>query len=192
MTQQMIRVTPQIRAWTKYNEIASIDYYLPFLDWEENGDAPKWDPRNRDTADHSIPYILARNIISGETYLDAFSLDKLPFRDPVVKELIDKINLWPVKEWVRNGSARIVIRKKSGEERFFDTHDGNRGPLDYGQFPQMSDDDISNKFKRVCDYRQMAPAQRDKGLAQWWNLSAVKDIAEPMHTLATFGKPLPL
>ena len=82
-----------MRAWTKPDEIASIEYYMPFGDWEEVGDAPKWDPRNRDTADHSIPYVLARNLISGESYLDAFTLDKLPFRDPVVKELIDKITL---------------------------------------------------------------------------------------------------
>ena len=31
-----------------------------------------------------------------------------------------------------------------------------------------------------------------KALEQWWNLAAIKDIAEPMHTLATFGRPLPL
>ena len=65
-------------------------------------------------------------------------------------------------------------------------------PGDMSEFPQMSDDDITNKFKRACAYRHVDDAQRDKALAQWWNLSAVKDIAEPMRTLATFGKPLPL
>ena len=84
---------PQMRAWTKADEIASIQYDMTFGDWEEVGDAPKWDPRNRDTADHSIPYVLARNLIDGETYLDAFALEKLPFRDPVVRALMDKITL---------------------------------------------------------------------------------------------------
>ena len=73
------------------------------LQWEEIGDAPKWDPRNRDTADHSLPYVLARGIISGEIYLDYFSLDKIPFRDPAMKELIDKITLSPVAEWRGHG-----------------------------------------------------------------------------------------
>ena len=192
MTQQTLALIPQIRAWTKPAEISSIEYYMPFGDWEENGDAPKWDPRNRDTADHSIPYVLARNIISGETYLDAFSLDKLPFRDPVAKELIDKITLSPVAEWRGNGTARIVIRKKSGEEKYWDTHNGSRDPGDTDAFPQMSDDDITNKFKRAAAYRHIDDAQRDRALTSWWNLSAIKDIAEPMRDLAKFGKPLPL
>src|SRR5262249_3129569 len=144
------------------------------------------------TADHSRPYILARNIISGGSYLDAFALDKLPFRDPVMKEIIDKITLTPVAEWHTNGAARIVIRKKAGEEKYWDTHNGKRAIEQEGDVPQMADDEITAKFKRVCAYRKISDAQRDKALAQFWNLSAVKDVAEPMRALANFGKPLPL
>ena len=56
----------------------------------------------------------------------------------------------------------------------------------------MSDDDITAKFKRACAFRHVSDAQRDQALAQWWNLRAVKDVAEPMRTLAKFGRPLPL
>jgi 2-methylcitrate dehydratase len=192
MTQQTLGLIPQMRAWTKPDEIESIQYYMTFGDWEEVGDAPKWDPRNRDTADHSIPYVLARNLIDGDSYLDAFALEKLPFRDPVVRALMDKITLQPVTGWRGNGTARITIRKKSGDERFWDTHGGSRNPGDTSEFAQMSDDDITDKFKRACAYRYVADAQRDRALTQWWNLSAIKDIAEPMRTLATFGRPLPL
>jgi len=191
MTQQTLSLIQPIRSWTKFDDIASIDYYMPFGDWEEVGDAPKWDPRNRDTADHSLPYVLARNLIDGETYLDAFTLEKLPFRDPVVRGLMDKITLWPVAGWRGNGTAHITIRRKTGEERSWDTHGGSRDPGDMSEYPQMSDEDITNKFKRVCAYRHVADRQRDRALAEWWNLSAVKDIAEPMRTLATFGRPRP-
>jgi 2-methylcitrate dehydratase len=192
MTQQTLSLVPQMRAWTKPDEIEWIQYDMTFGDWEECGDAPKWDPRNRDTADHSIPYTLARNLIDGESYLDSFTIDKLPFRDPVVKNLMDKITLSPVKEWRGNGTARITIHKKSGDEKYWDTHEGNRNPGDESNFKQMSDDDITNKFKRVCAFRHVSDAQRDQALAQWWNLSAIKDIAEPMKTLASFGQPKPL
>ena len=192
MTQQVLAIAPQMRAWTKPEEIESITYYLPFGDWEECGDAPKWDPRNRDTADHSIPYTLTRNLISGESYLDAFSLDKLPFRDPQAKELINKITLQPVAEWRGNGTAHIVIRKKTGEEKAWDTHNGSRDPGDMSAFPQMSDDDITNKFKRAAAYRQVDNAQRDKMLAQWWDIGSFKDISEPIRTMANYGKPQPL
>jgi 2-methylcitrate dehydratase len=192
MTQQTVALVPQMRAWAKPDEIASIDYYLTFGNWEEVGDAPKWDPRNRDTADHSLPYVLARNLIDGDSFLDKFSEDKYPFKDPVVKTLIDKINLYPVNQWQGNGTARIVIRKKNGEERYWDTHNGSRNPGDMDAYPQMSDDDITNKFKRVCAYRHVTEAQRDRALAQWWDLKSIKDIAEPMRTMASFGRPLPL
>lgn len=192
MTQQTLALVPKLRAWTKPDEIEWIQYDMTFGDWEECGDAPKWDPHNRDTADHSIPYTIARNLIDGESYLDAFSLDKLPYRDPVVRDLINRITLSPVREWRGNGTARITIHKKSGEEKYWDTHDGSRNAADMSQFPQMSDEDITNKFKRVCSFRHMADAQRDRALAQWWDLSSVKDIAEPVRNLASFGRPLPL
>ncbi len=192
MTQQTLGLIPQMRAWTKVDEIASIQYDMTFGDWEEVGDAPKWDPRNRDTADHSLPYVLARNLIDGESYLDAFAPEKLPYRDPVVRGLMEKITLSPVAGWRGNGTARITIRKNSGEERFWDTHGGSRDPGDMSEFPQMTDEEITSKFKRVCAYRHVADAQRDQALAQWWNLRGIRDIAEPMRTLATFGRPLAL
>jgi 2-methylcitrate dehydratase len=191
-TQQILANMPEIRAWTKYDEIASVEYYMPFGDWEEVGDAPKWDPRNRDTADHSMPYVLARNLISGESYLDAFSDEKLPYKDPVVRELINKITLAPVAEWRGNGTGRIVIRKKTGEERFWDNHSGKRDPGEMADYPQMSDEDITAKFTRVCAYRQVSNAQRDQMLKLLWDLRAVKDFADVMRTMAAFGKPLPL
>jgi 2-methylcitrate dehydratase len=191
-TQQILALVPQMRNWTKADEVASIDYFMTFGNWEEVGDAPKWDPHNRDTADHSIPYVIARNLIDGDSYLDAFAPEKLPYRDPVVRALMDKINLYPVAEWQGNGTARIVIKKKSGEERYWDTHDGNRNPGDESQFKQMSDEDITNKFKRAAAFRHIAEAQRDQALAQWWDLRAIADIAIPMKTLASFGRPLPL
>jgi 2-methylcitrate dehydratase len=189
MTQQTLSLVPQMRQWTRPDEIEWIQYDMTFGDWEECGDAPKWDPRNRDTADHSIPYTLARNLIDGESYLDAFSLDKLPFRDPAVRDLVNRITLSPVKEWRGNGVARITIHKKSGEEKYWDTHNGNRNAVDMADFPQMSDEDITNKFKRVCAFRHVSDAQRDKALQQWWNLSAIKDIGEPIRALASFGQP---
>jgi 2-methylcitrate dehydratase len=189
MTQQTLGLIPEMRAWTKPDEIEWIQYDMTFGDWEECGDAPKWDPRNRDTADHSIPYTLARNLIDGESYLDAFTDEKLPYRDPVVRELMSKITLSPVAEWRGNGVARITIHKKSGEERYWDTHNGNRNATDMSAFPQMSDEDITKKFTRACAFRHVSDAQRDRALQQWWDLGALQDIGDAIRGLATFGQP---
>jgi 2-methylcitrate dehydratase PrpD len=136
--------------------------------------------------------VLARNLIDGETYLDAFEDHKLPYRDPQVKALMDRMTFGPVKDWEGNGTARLTIRKKTGEVRFFDTHGGVRNATPDDYLRPMTDDDVTAKFVRACAFRQVADTQRDRALKQWWNLGAIKDIAEPMRTLATFGKPKPL
>jgi len=49
----------------------------------------KWDPRTRETADHSMPYCIARGFLDGEMTLDQFAEDKILGDD--VRELMDKI-----------------------------------------------------------------------------------------------------
>ena len=48
------------------------------------------------------------------------------------------------------------------------------------------------KFNRVCDYKGVAPQQRDRAREVWTNLREVKDFAEAMQSLAKFGNPKPL
>lgn len=191
-TQGILNIMPEIRAWTKPEEIESMQYDMTFGDWQEIGSNPKWDPRNRDTADHGLPYVLARNLISGESYLDAFTIEKFPVNDAAVRALMDRLTLGPVKEWSGNGTARLTIHKKNGDVKYFDTHGGvrNATPKDY--LRKMTPDDITAKFKRAATFRHVSEAQQAEALSQWWDLSKIKDIAIPMRTLASFGQPKPL
>ena len=50
----------------------------------------------------------------------------------------------------------------------------------------QSADDLIGQAGSIC------AAQAAKARSQWLNLRAIRDIAEPINTLATFGKPLPL
>jgi 2-methylcitrate dehydratase len=187
-THGVLMLMPEVRAWTKVDEIAAIQYELVVGSWQEVGSNPKWDPRNRETADHSIPWVVARSLIDGrEIFLDSYGPDKYPFRDPVVKALMDKITLTPVA-----AGGRLTVRKKSGETKSWETYGGVKNPGLAEQRKMMSEQDIENKFKRCFDFRQVATAQRDQAHAVWSNLMAVKDIAEPMRALAAFGKPQPL
>jgi hypothetical protein len=56
----------------------------------------------------------------------------------------------------------------------------------------MTHPEIVAKFNRVCTFRHVTNAQRDRSQEQWLNLPAVQDIAEPLRTLANFGQPSPL
>ncbi|MGC4086197.1 MAG: MmgE/PrpD family protein [Vicinamibacterales bacterium] len=191
-TQGILNIMPEIRSWTKADEIESMQYDMTFSDWQEIGSNPKWDPRNRDTADHGLPYVLARNLISGESYLDAFTPDKFPVNDPQVRALMDKLTLGPVKAWSGNGTARLTIRKKTGEVRAFDTHGGVRNATPDNYLRRMTDEDVTAKFKRAATFRGVSAQQQSEALDQWWDLSKIKDISVAMRTLARFGRPEPL
>jgi 2-methylcitrate dehydratase len=189
-SQGILNIMPEIRSWVgNVEDIESMQYDMTFGDWQEIGSNPKWDPRNRDTADHSLPYVLARNLISGESYLDGFSYDKYPVSDPKIRALMNKLTLGPVRGWSGNGTARLTIKKKNGDVKYFDTHGGVRRATPDNYLRRMTDDDVTAKFKRAATYRRVSEAQQAEALAQWWDLSRIRDIAIPMRTLASFGQP---
>jgi hypothetical protein len=56
----------------------------------------------------------------------------------------------------------------------------------------MTHKEIIDKFNRVCAFRSISNQQRDHARDLWLNLRKVRDFAEPMSALASFGHPLPL
>lgn len=55
------------------------------------GDEQKWRPETRETADHSMPYCIARALLDGEMTLAQFAPEKLT--DPAVRSLMDRIEV---------------------------------------------------------------------------------------------------
>ncbi len=191
-SQGVLVLLPDIRSWTSVEEIESIQYDMTFDNWQEVGSAPKWDPRNHETADHSMPFLLARGLLDGDVYLDSFTRDKI--LDPAVREVMAKMTLGPVADWRGLGTGRLTIRKKSGEQRHWDTLGGSRNPTleDYRRNVNMTDVEIAKKFDRACAYMKVPDTQRDRARTMWGNLPAVKDIGDATQTLARFGNPQPL
>ncbi len=190
-SQEILVMMPEIRSWVKPEEIASIHWDTPMNhDWEEICDAPKWDPRNRETADHSLPYIIARALIDGDIYLDSFTEEK--FMDPVARALMDKTTVSPVLNgWISLGSGRMTITKKSGESKYWDAYRGIRAPQTE-DYPSMNAEQIKEKFYRVSAYRHVANTQRDQAYKVWSDIGSLKDFKEAVVMLAKFGQPKPL
>ena len=178
-------IIPQIRAWTKAENIAAIHIEMPFSGWLEIADPPKWDPRNRETADHSMAYEAARALIDGEIYVDSFTQEKI--MEPAVRNLMQKITV-SVNPDYPYGMVKMTVRNNAGAEIAKETQ--TRNGLNFG--PPMTHDDIIAKYRRICEFMHVNDAQRDHALAQWSDLRSVKDIADAIQTLATFGRPRPL
>jgi 2-methylcitrate dehydratase len=173
---------PAVREFTKPEDIASIYIELPYDGWLETADPPKWDPRNRETADHSMPYVIARALIDGDIYLDSFTEEK--FMDPIARQLMDRISAGPNHDYSYQGEARITVVTKTGRKLVKETLLHMNRP--------MTHQEIIDKFNRVCAFRSISNQQRNQAKELWLNLRKVKDFAEPMNALASFGNPRPL
>lgn len=173
-------IAPDIIEWTRPQEIASIDVQFQYFGWQEISDPPKWDPRNRETADHSMPYNIARHLIDKQIYLDSFTKEK--YMDPAARELMNKITIRPLLERGLGGGTVVTVRKTSGEQRTF---------MGKALRP-MSHDELLQKHDRIADFMQISREQRERAREQWMNLRACKDIGEAMQTIAKFGQPKPL
>jgi len=181
-------IIPDLRAWTKADDIESIHIEMAYWGWLEIADPPKWDPLNRETADHSMPYEVARAIIDGEVYVDSFTAEKAV--DPVARRLMNKITVSVNPEYSDHGQVRMTVRNKAGAVFTKDTNKRAGESSNFGT--PVTHDEIIAKFNRICEFMHVANDQRDRVLKQWSDLRAIKDIAEPMNTLAKFGRPLPL
>ena len=181
-------IIPELRAWTKPDDIESIHIEMAYWGWLEIADPPKWDPLNRETADHSMPYEVARALLDGEVYVDSFTAEKAV--DPAVRKLMNKITVSVHPDYTDHGQVRMTVRNKAGAVFTKDTNSRAGDASNFGT--PVTHDEIIAKYKRICEFMHVASDQRDRALAQWSNLRAVKDIAEPMNTLAKFGRPSPL
>jgi 2-methylcitrate dehydratase len=178
-TQSVLELTSAIREFTKAENITSLHVELPFDGWQETGDPPKWDPRNRETADHSMPCVIALALIDGDIYINSFEPSR--YNDPAVRALMDKITVSADPRLTYQGEARLTVKTRSGGQLVKETHARLLTP--------MTPAEVKKKFDRICAYMTVDNGQRDRAYAQWSNLRAVKDMAVPMRELARFGRP---
>jgi 2-methylcitrate dehydratase len=189
-SQGVLELIPLIRSWTKTEEIVAIEYEMPFAGWMALADPPKWDPHNRETADHSLPFLVARALIDGDIFLDSFTPEKI--HEPAARELMDKIVVRPNLSWSGQAPARISVKKSDGLEKSWDSIGGVRNPPPGEIGTPMTDEEIRAKFNRVCKYQSISEKQRNAAREVWSNLKAVNDVGVPMRGLAQFGNPRPL
>jgi len=140
-------------------------------------DSPdKWHPMNRETADHSIPYVLAVAFTRGDVWLDDYSEERI--RDPKIHELMQKIEVRQTEECQRGFPEgqpfRIEVITRSGK-RFVREIKYGKG---HWKNP-MSDQDIENKFRRLSA-PVLKPERMDKILKFLWNFDEAESIRQTL------------
>ena len=105
------------------------------------GEAEKWDPKTRETADHSLPYVVAVALTDGA--VTPASFDEKRIGDPLLRPLMRKIEVSEDPRATRNypaqQQARMEIELRSGRRltRSADYPKGHsRNPLSDGELEQ--------------------------------------------------------
>lgn len=138
------------------------------------GDAEKWRPANRETADHSMPYTAAVALRYGAVETQHF--DAQYWTDPRLLELVGKVTVSVSEEANRRAPEAMLsvveVVTASGA-RFSAEVPYHRG---HWKNP-MTDGEIEAKFRALARGR-LAPARVDALLERLWSLEQVKDIGE--------------
>ncbi|HXH10688.1 MAG TPA: MmgE/PrpD family protein [Alphaproteobacteria bacterium] len=138
------------------------------------GDAEKWHPTNRETADHSMPYVTAVALKYGT--VEPRHFDAAYWRDPELLALVQKVKVSVSEEANRRAPeamlSRVEVVTASGAQHVAEVayHRGHyKNP--------MTDQEIEAKFRGLTR-DLLTPAQIEAVLERLWHLEQVDDIGE--------------
>ncbi len=141
------------------------------------GDAEKWRPANRETADHSIPYTTAVGLRYGDVGAEHF--DDAYLHNPELLELVQKVQVHVSEEANRRAPeallSRVEVTTTSGQ------HYRVEVPYHRGHWKNpMTDAEVEDKF-RALTAGVLALDQTDRLLDQLWHLETVEDIGDVLR-----------
>jgi 2-methylcitrate dehydratase len=142
-------------------------------------DPSKYDPRSKETADHSLPYVIAAALVDRQVTPAQFTPEKI--MDPQIRAQLRKVEVVadPEIEKVFPALQRVMvtIRTTSGQEftKQLDYPKGDpRNPL--------SDAEIEEKFAALAG-PVMGKAAQKKVREAVWNLEKLESVNELMKLL---------
>ncbi len=139
-------------------------------------DASKYDPRTKETADHSLPYVIAAAIAERQVTPLQFTPEKI--MDPVIRAQLTKIvvSADPEIEKVFPALQRVIVTIHTVDGREFTQQ------LDYpkGDWRNpLSDQEVEEKFEALAA-PVMPPAARRRAIEAIWNLEKQPSVSELM------------
>jgi 2-methylcitrate dehydratase len=136
-------------------------------------DPSKYDPRTRETADHSLPYCIAATIVDGTVTPESFSEQKI--MDPEIRSYLNKIKVIADPDYEKT----FPELKKAGLE--ITTTDNNKFEIEVnyplGDYREpMDDTTLNSKFDSMV-LPETGQKKRDKIADMIWDLEKLDDVA---------------
>jgi 2-methylcitrate dehydratase len=168
--------------------IAKIEVATTRVGYSNAGrDPEKWAPKTRETADHSLPYIVARAMFDGDITNASYAPDKIS--DPRMLDFMKKIT-------VREDPALTALQPKAVPNRVTATlDDGRTVSRQVNDLPGFAEHpverpDVERKFRGNVAGRLNAQQTR-AALDTLWNLERQSGVRPVIASLAVKSSPGP-
>lgn len=170
----------ELRPDCRPDDIDRIDVGLHWGGWYESGGGQgdreeKWNPSTRESADHSLPYVLAVALLDGEVTPASFGDERRD--DPALRALMQRITVREDPALTRehageipNWPSSVDVMLKGGQrlERRV------RWPKGHPRNP-LSDVELEAKFRRLAQ-GALPPVDVQRLLDTLWSLDGLDDI----------------
>jgi 2-methylcitrate dehydratase len=139
-------------------------------------DPSKYDPHTKETADHSLPYVIAAALAERQVTPAQFTMEKI--MDPTIRAQLKKVEVVadPEIEKVFPALQRVIVNISTADGRSFSKQ------LDYPKGDPrnpLSDQEIEEKFSALADGVMSTKAQ-NKLKDVIWNLEKVGSVSNLM------------
>ena len=162
----------ELREKVKWQELRDIEIGVYTFCYTEIGSEPeKWDPKTRETADHSLPYIFAKVLVDGTISVAAF--EESAYRDPSLRPLMSKIRVYLDHQVDAIYPKTISMKIKATGNDGHITELWPRDPLGHPNKP-MGDEDVRNKFSRTVE-PVYGKDKTKEVLETWWKLGEMSE-----------------
>ncbi|MBI3399012.1 MAG: MmgE/PrpD family protein [Deltaproteobacteria bacterium] len=163
-------------------DIKSIEIKTFNAAYEIIGSGPeRWNPKTRETADHSLPYCVAVALMDGEVGLKQFAERRI--KSPGLHRLIQKVGIVRDRELNRQYPEAMpnLIRIITKDDRQFSNK--VTYPKGHPKNP-MTDKEVEEKFKTLAK-GLVSARDVDKILSILWTLEELKNLRKLFPTLST-------
>jgi 2-methylcitrate dehydratase len=142
-------------------------------------DPSKYDPRSKETADHSLPYVIAAALVDHQVTPAQFTMEKI--MDEKIRAQLRKVEVAadPEIEKVFPALQRVIVTVRTTDGREFTKQ------LDYPKGDPrnpLSDREIEEKFDALAA-PVMSRAARTRVKAAMWKLEELGSVSELMKLL---------
>jgi len=143
-------------------------------------DPEKWSPRTKETADHSLPFMVGTSLLKGK--LDNSSYSSEALRDRATIEFLKAISVKENRRYTslypaRGMPNRVTVSLDGGGNLSREVLVPKGHPLN-----PMSDEEVEDKFRRLTS-GILARARADRALEQLRNLEQASDVSQALSEL---------